>query len=116
MNAPLPGFMLPPTAIGGFAFDTNHDGSRSVGNFTDAAARAVQWNANGMPAPLPNPYGMDSPLASAGGITRDGSIAAGTVKDGMGNVYVVFWGDASTNPPGQVRTLTGITSSSKSMP
>ena len=107
-NMPPPGFMLPPTAAGGFAFDTNHDGSRSVGNFADTATRAVQWNANGMSLPLPNPYGMNSPYASAGGITRDGSIAAGSVKDGMGNVYVVFWGEQGANPPGQVRTLTGL--------
>ena len=104
-NPPLLGFMLPAAALGGFAFDTNHDGSRSVGNFTDTAIRAIQWNANGMSLPLINPYGMGSPYASAGGITRDGSIAAGSAKDGMGNVFVVFWGE---NPPGQVRTLTGL--------
>jgi uncharacterized membrane protein len=107
-NMPLPGFMLPAAAIGGFAFDTNHDGSRSVGNFTDTAVRAIQWNANGMSLPLMNPYGNASPYASAGGITRDGSIAAGSAKDGMGSVFVVFWGEAGTTPPGQVRTLTGL--------
>jgi hypothetical protein len=109
-NPQLPTFMLPPNAIGGYAFDTNMDGTRSVGNFTDTAARAIQWDETGVAGPLPNPYAMAMPpFATANAVTRDGTVAAGTVKDGMGNVFIYFWAATGTTAPSQVRTMSGIT-------
>jgi hypothetical protein len=112
VNTPLPMFMLPPGGTAGFAFDTDDDGSMSVGNFYDPAAtgtQAVRYSETGMSVALPNPFGQSSPLASANAVTRDGTILAGTVKDTMGNVYVNFWGAAGSDAPGMVRTLAGIT-------
>ncbi|HEX6271790.1 MAG TPA: hypothetical protein VFZ53_02065 [Polyangiaceae bacterium] len=110
-NQPPPTFTLPASASAGFAFDTNQDGTRSVGNFYDSmgsVTRAVRYNETGMSMPLPNPYGQTSPLASANGVTRDGAIAAGTAKDTAGSVFIVFWTEAGTTAPGQVRTMMGI--------
>jgi uncharacterized membrane protein len=94
-------FVLPTNAIAGAAFDTNADGTLSVGYFTDGSAnglRAVRWDGLGMPTPLPPPSGFMANY-SAGAVTRDGRIISGTAKDATGTPFVVFWAAAGTDIP-----------------
>jgi uncharacterized membrane protein len=96
-------FVTPVNAMEGAVYDTNGDGTVSVGYFAggpmEPGIRATRWNATGMPMPLMNPL-TGTPYFAAGAVNRDGTIIVGVYRDLMNNFFVYSWlADAGSTVP-----------------
>jgi uncharacterized membrane protein len=106
-------FGIPPNALEAAVFDTNGDGTVSVGYFAggppDPGVRALRWNATGTPMPLMSPL-MGVPYFAAAAVNRDGTIIVGTYTDAMNVYWIHSWlSDPGSTVPVTRRTPTAVT-------
>ena len=108
MGAAMFGMLPNATAAG--IFDTNQDGTMSVGYFQDMmmGIHAVRWNEQGVPLPFPDPFTGMTSYYFAGAVSPDGSVVFGAARDTTNNHFIVSWAEPGAPPaPTNIRVDPG---------